>query len=237
MSLPVFFSESIGDPASEQRLGDESARHILSVLRMRNGDRLRLTDGRGRLADAVIASSDKKKCIVRLDNVEQQPKKNYSLTLAISLLKNSNRFEWLLEKATEIGVTAIVPLICDRTEKQHFRADRMKNILISAMLQSQQVWLPDLPEPVHFDTFLTTSDSRHKFIAHCLPGYKQTFSYFPLHQREATILIGPEGDFTPEEVQKALQNGCIPLSLGNTRLRTETAGLVGVTLMVWKLTN
>jgi len=156
------------------------------------------------------------------------------ITIAISPVKNASRFEWFLEKATEIGVSEIIPLICNRTEKQHFRYDRMKGILISAMLQSQQCWLPVLQEPVKFDKFILNEHTGQKFIAHC----EDENSKLPLtnklinHSTNKLILIGPEGDFTTEEIGLALKNNFIPVALGETRLRTETAGVVAAAILL-----
>jgi 16S rRNA (uracil1498-N3)-methyltransferase len=139
-----------------------------------------------------------------------------------------------VEKATEIGVTEIIPLICERTEKEKFRLDRMQNILVSAMLQSQQCWLPLLHEPIPFNELTKEDREGNKFIAHCLPQQKQQLSSFTHHSSLVTpslILIGPEGDFTEKEIQSALEKNFIPVALGNTRLRTETAGIVAATLL------
>ena len=153
--------------------------------------------------------------------------------MAISLIKNTSRFEWFLEKATEIGVSAIIPLICERTEKQNFRVDRMKSVLVSAMLQSQQTFLPLLREPVKFHDLITSEfDDSKKFIAHCLDESNKTQLHLQISKSSnQLILIGPEGDFTPAEIEAALQNNFIPVALGETRLRTETAGIVAATLL------
>ncbi|MEI2748632.1 MAG: RsmE family RNA methyltransferase [Ferruginibacter sp.] len=153
-------------------------------------------------------------------------------TIAISLVKNASRFEWFLEKATENGIAAIIPLICSRTEKQHFRTDRMKNILISAMLQSQQVWLPEMHEPQSFLTYISTETASQKFIAHCEPDKEKiALSKIYKHGLPTSILIGPEGDFTAAEIKSALDAGFVPVALGETRLRTETAGLAAAVLL------
>jgi 16S rRNA (uracil1498-N3)-methyltransferase len=149
----------------------------------------------------------------------------HALSLAISPTKNNSRFEWLLEKATELGVSSIIPLICQRTEKQHLRTDRLKQILISAMLQSQQCWLPRLSEPVKFSTWVQQSFSGKRYLAHCIAaGERLSLANQPLPE-SVTIAIGPEGDFTPDEIKQAVDAGVLPVILGNTRLRTETAGL------------
>ena len=159
------------------------------------------------------------------------PKPEKSITIAISLVKNASRFEWFLEKATEIGVTTIIPLLCQRTEKQHFRTERMNGIVISAMLQSKQVWLPELKNPTPFKETVTQSDEKSKFIAHCETD-KEKLQLTTIKKEESSIiLIGPEGDFSPEEISLAKINHFIPVALGETRLRTETAGMVATTIL------
>jgi 16S rRNA (uracil1498-N3)-methyltransferase len=152
--------------------------------------------------------------------------------IAISLIKNRDRFEWFLEKATEIGVTAIIPLICERTEKEKFRFDRMQGICISAMLQSQQVWLPVLHEPIPFKQVIEEAKQEQKFIAHCMPGEKGNLAGLVNKELSSRIiLIGPEGDFTREEADLAIQYQFSPVALGETRLRSETAGVVAATIL------
>jgi len=154
------------------------------------------------------------------------------IAIAISPVKNNTRFEWFLEKATEIGVTEIIPLICNRTEKTVFKFDRMKSILVSAMLQSQQCWLPVLHEPTKFNSLITSSTQQQKFIAHCIDDAKRSLADLNNESLSSKIiLIGPEGDFTADEIDLALQNQFSAVSLGATRLRTETAGIVAATLL------
>lgn len=231
MQLPIFFLEQIPSEGTTASLPDEAARHILTVLRMRESETLYLTDGKGIKAKALITATGKKTCEVKIESVTQTERAGRHLALAVSLLKNTGRFEWLLEKATELGVQRIVPLICARTERQHFRTDRMRNILISAMTQSQQFWLPELQEPQAFDQFFATGFPGRRYIAHCLPeATKQLRSFEPASQSE--ILIGPEGDFTPDEINLALNHGFEAVTLGDNRLRTETAAIAAVTLIL-----
>jgi len=211
---------------------------------MKTGDGLRLTDGNGKMADAVITEDHKKKTEVLIKDVSIAPQPSPRNVIAISLLKNSTRLEWFLEKAAELGISKIVPLLCSRTEKQHFRYDRMKSILVSAMLQSQQPWLTELSEPISFKEFIAketseketsekeTSEDVQRFIAHCEETLKEPLSS-PKYQniKPKLVLIGPEGDFTPEEIKLATDLGYAPVELGKTRLRTETAGVVAATLL------
>ena len=204
---------------------------MINVLRMQKSEEVLLTDGKGKKAKASIVDDNRKKCIVDISSVEIEENRNPKVAIGISLIRNSSRFEWFLEKATEIGVTEIIPLICTRTAKEKFRYDRMQNILISAMLQSQQCWLPVLHEPIEFEKAIHLSFEQ-KFIAHCAETNKQSFSsQLPNNSTSQLIVIGPEGDFTHEEIESAIKNNFIPVSLGNTRLRTETAGIVAATVL------
>ena len=236
MALPFFFTEVVSSINNIIVLTEENSRHIVQVLRMAEGRQINITDGLGTICTAEIVEANKKKCTVKtLDTLKQiAPAKK--VCIAISPVKNSSRFEWFLEKATEIGVTEIVPLICARTEKQYLKHDRLRGILISAMLQSQQAWLPVLCEPVKFEKFVEENKSNNKFIAHCDEQNKISFKEITGQLSNqlithSTILIGPEGDFTKDEIDFALQNNFTPVALGNTRLRTETAALVAATLL------
>jgi 16S rRNA (uracil1498-N3)-methyltransferase len=228
MNLPFFFVEDLND--KKILLGEDTSKHIINVLRMQKGDEILLTEGQGKKAKATIVDDNRKKCIVEISSIETEGEKKSKAIIGISLIKNSSRFEWFLEKATEIGVSEIIPLICTRTEKEKFRYDRMQAILISAMLQSQQCWLPVLHEPMEFEKAIEFSAGQ-KFIAHCEESNKQSFLAQPLNTASQLILIGPEGDFTHEEIEMALENNFTPVSLGNTRLRTETAGIVAAALL------
>lgn len=231
MGFPFFYSDEIKTTATEFVLNEETSKHVVQVLRMRVGELLNLTDGKGNLFNAAIAEDNRKKCSLKILSCVPQPKTSIKNSIAISLVKNNTRFEWFLEKATEIGVYNIIPLLCTRTEKQFFKTDRMRSILISAMLQSQQTWLPILQEPTKFSTIIAAAADQ-KFIAHCEADSKEPLQNKLMDsQSERLILIGPEGDFTKEEIAAALQNNFIPVTLGNTRLRTETAGVVAATLL------
>lgn len=229
MNLPFFFVENLSDKRIV--LDEDTSKHMINVLRMQKGEEVLLTDGKGKRTKASIVDDNRKKCVVEISLITIEEKRRNNVAIGISLIKNSSRFEWFLEKATEIGVGEVIPLICDRTEKEKFRFDRMQNILISAMLQSQQCWLPVLHEPTEFERAIHLSFEQ-KFIAHCEESNKQSLSSQQLNNSTSRIiLIGPEGDFTPEEIESAIKNNFVPVSLGNTRLRTETAGMVATTLL------
>ncbi|ULQ52587.1 RsmE family RNA methyltransferase [Flavihumibacter fluvii] len=230
MTLPFFYSPD--QVIDDQFILDEAnSKHVVAVLRMQSGDRLHLTDGKGQLLIAEIISPHKKNCGIRVIGKSTIAQKKARVSLAISPVKNNSRFEWFLEKATEIGVAEIIPLICHRTEKIHFRFDRMQQILISAMLQSQQVWLPKLYEPLSFRDVILQTSSSTKWIAHCMPESRKSLRLQGPAQNDQLLLIGPEGDFTPDEIQLAIQSGFVPVTLGDARLRTETAGMVGACLL------
>ncbi|WP_207492215.1 RsmE family RNA methyltransferase [Aridibaculum aurantiacum] len=229
MSLPIFFHDEAIN-GEFMTLNEDASKHIVQVLRMKEGEALHLTDGRGNLFTTVVADAHKKRCSVRISESSYKPQKDKQVSIAISLLKNASRFEWFLEKATEIGVTSIIPLLCHRTEKQHFRYERMKQIVVSAMMQSQQVWLPVLHQPVAFKEAIESSDFSEKLVAHCEDEQKHHVRDF--HAASSVqILIGPEGDFTKEEIALALEHNYKPVTLGDTRLRAETAGVVAASLL------
>lgn len=213
-------------------MNEETSKHVVQVLRMAEGEKLHLTDGKGNLITASVADAHRKHCSVKIESTLFTPQETGSVTIAISPLKNNSRFEWFLEKATEIGVNNIIPINCNRTEKEKLKVDRLRQILISAMLQSRQVWLPTLYETTnvkelfHHRLFNTAQE---KYIAHCMGGEKKPLP--ATSQNSSIILIGPEGDFTVEEINVATENDCIPVTLGNTRLRTETAGIVAAVLL------
>jgi 16S rRNA (uracil1498-N3)-methyltransferase len=228
MELPFFYIDPALAASPEVSLPEDTSRHIVQVLRMDKGEALLLTDGEGQRMKAVITEAHKRHCLVKVTQSEMVSMPTHALSLAISPTKNNSRFEWLLEKATELGVSSIIPLICKRTEKQHIRTDRLKQILISAMLQSQQCWLPRLSEPVKFSTWVQQPHSGMRYMAHCIEsGDRLSLASQPLPEA-VSIAIGPEGDFTPDEIKQATDAGVIPVILGNTRLRTETAGLYAV---------
>ena len=229
MALPLFFIEDY-DGTDFIMLDEDTSRHVVQVLRMAVGEALQLTDGKGQLLTALITEAHKKKCAVRIKEKTLEPRKDQAVTIAISLLKHPARFEWFIEKATEIGIAHIVPMICERTEKQHFRLARMRQVTISAMLQSHQYWLPKLDNPVLYYDLLQDRKDEVKLIAHCEEDQKQSIRQLT-GASSIIMCIGPEGDFTPEEIAAALANGYTGVTLGQTRLRAETAGVVAAALL------
>jgi 16S rRNA (uracil1498-N3)-methyltransferase len=232
MSLPFFYIENVAGNNNPVVLDEDTSRHVVSVLRMKPGGELHLTDGKGLLLTTAITNDHKKRCEVRIIKSQSTDPDPRKISIAVSLIKNATRFEWFLEKATEIGITEIMPLLCERTERQHFRHERMKGLLVSAMLQSQQCWLPVLHEPQKFDQLVSQSADHQKFIAHCLAEEKRNLRDLTgENQSSQIILIGPEGDFTKEEIDLALQHHFIAVALGATRLRTETAAVAAAVIL------
>jgi 16S rRNA (uracil1498-N3)-methyltransferase len=214
-------------PGATFSFNEEESRHCIRVLRLKAGDRLHLTDGKGNLFECAITGDHPKHCIVEVLNVtEHWNRRNYHLHVAIAPTKSIDRFEWFLEKATEIGIDEITPLFCHNSERTHLKTERLQKILVAAMKQSLQAYLPVLNDPVEFSAFAGKSFTGEKFIAWCEPNETVELKKIYKKGSEVTILIGPEGDFTPGEVGLAKENGFIPVSLGPNRLRTETAGIV-----------
>lgn len=230
MAAPFFYEKNLPDIAGHFTLSDETSKHCVQVLRMEAGETISLTNGLGLRYIATILSPDKKKTIVQLMEREYFERPIPVNEIAISFVKNPSRMEWFLEKATEIGIAAIYPLIATRTERTNFKADRWEGILISAMLQSQQVWKPVMHLPLAVVNLLEQPFSGTRLIAHCTQGAKTALQN-SVKSSKSLILIGPEGDFTPDEVSYATNRGCVAVSLGNTRLRTETAGIVAAVIM------
>ncbi len=225
--MQLYFIDPISVPVPCQiNLGSEESFHCIKVLRMRTGETLHLTDGKGNLYKGQILAQDVKSCPVMLTNLTPEyGKRPFRLHMAVAPTKNIARFEWFLEKATEIGVDEITPLICEHSERVQIRIDRLQKIILSASKQSLKTYLPVLHEPMKFDNFIKLNQTSQRFVAY-------VEEHQPLHLKAAyqngdcTVLIGPEGDFSKKEMEAAFQNGIIPVSLGPSRLRTETAAIV-----------
>ena len=208
-------------------MDENESRHCIRVLRMTRGDRLEMIDGNGNLYKGIISDPDPSGCRVAITGVTKDfEKRGYKLHIAISPIKNQDRFEWFIEKSVEIGVDVITPLICRNTEKPGIKKDRTENIIISAMKQSLKAFRPVLNEPVIFGSFINSDPEGIKMIAHCNLTYeRKRIDLIYEKNRDAVILIGPEGDFFEEELIHAFNNGFKSVHLGTSRLRTETAGI------------
>ncbi len=210
-------------------LNEDEARHTVQVLRRKVGDAMQLTDGKGNLYEGEIVELGKKTGVVGIKKtIEAYNKRPFHLHIAIAPTKNIDRFEWFLEKATEIGIDEITPLICKRSERTVVKQERLNGILISAMKQSLKTYLPKLNEAIDFQRFMKNdfSQVKNKMIAYCNDESIRPLSIAYQKQENSVILIGPEGDFTEGEVGMAFEHHFIGVSLGKSRLRTETAGLV-----------
>lgn len=226
MALPVFFQEADWEIGQEIWLQEDTARHVVQVLRMQAGEPLKLTDGKGNEVLVTISLAEKKKCSVVVDEIIIHEPKQNKLHLVVAFTKNTSRNEWLLEKATELGVSSIIPIIVTRSEKERIRYDRWKSILVSALIQSQQYYLPELWEAVFLKELLKrTNPIPQKLIAHCINGQEKISLQQTQSNLETLMLIGPEGDFTNDEVTLCLEQGFQPIALGTQRLRTETAAM------------
>ncbi|GHT55741.1 ribosomal RNA small subunit methyltransferase E [Bacteroidia bacterium] len=214
------------DMAVHPQLPETEAQHCLKVLRMKAGDRIHLTDGRGNFYKAAIDDTHPKHCrLAVLETIPQPQAWKGQITIAMAPTKNIERTEWFAEKATEIGINTIAFLNCRFSERKELKTERMNKILISAMKQSLKARLPELQAMTDFKKFITQPFEGQKFIAHCYPGEKPLLSKIYPPNENVLVLIGPEGDFSEEEVELATNQGFIPVSLGESRLRTETAAV------------
>jgi len=224
--MQLFYLEN---PRDEIILSTEESKHTTKVLRKKEGDILNFTDGKGNLFIAEILIADSKKTKVQVVKREKKDKQhNYYLHIAIAPTKNMDRFEWFLEKSAEIGIDEITPIICNRSERKAIKTERCNRILLSAMKQSLKFHKTKLNEAISLKECLKQDFEGNKYIAHCDDSEKIELKNERTKKR-TLILIGPEGDFSPNEIEIALQNQFKAVSLGNSRLRTETAGIVAVT--------
>ena len=222
--MQIFYTPEI---AVNLELPEEEAGHCIRVLRLTEGAEILLTDGKGFFFKAAISRAHPKHCEVNiLEQWEQPALWNFNLHIAVAPTKNMDRMEWFAEKATEIGINAITCLNCRFSERKEIKPARLEKILISAMKQSQKATLPELNGMTDFRTFVSLPFAGRKFIAHCEEGVKPLLKQTYHPGENALVLIGPEGDFSPEEIALALKCGFEPISLGESRLRTETAALV-----------
>ena len=225
--MHYFYSPDISQPFVT--LSNEESEHCVRVMRHREGDTVRVTDGCGHLADAVIAEAHPKKCLLQiLQQFTDNLLTHNGLHLAIAPTKNADRMEWLLEKAIEIGICSLTFLQCDHSERTHLNLERLQRLAIAALKQSQTTWLPPLKMTKFTDFIHQNADTQaDKFIAWCDEYNQRQLVDIPRQFSEMILLIGPEGDFSEEEIALARESGYIEVKLGDRRLRTETAGLYG----------
>jgi 16S rRNA (uracil1498-N3)-methyltransferase len=230
MSVPFFYEPLIATGMTQFTMSETSSKHCVQVLRMDVGENIEITNGQGGLFHASIQVAHKKNALVAITKSIQHERPKQKLHLGISLLKNAVRLEWLFEKATEMGITNVTPLLCERTIHERFKTERMQQIIQSAMIQSQQTWLPILSDPTHFQTFISQATAAQKLIAHCEPLDKTSIKSIEPSE-DLVLLIGPEGDFAPTEIEAAIAKQFTPIDLGPTRLRTETAGIFALSIL------
>ncbi|MCX6333628.1 MAG: 16S rRNA (uracil(1498)-N(3))-methyltransferase [Bacteroidia bacterium] len=224
-NVQVFYAQDISGEI--YILDPNESKHIVRVLRMKKGSPVNLIDGRGNLYKGIISDPDAEGCIIKIESVTHEfEKRNYRLHIAISPLKNPERFEWFVEKAVEIGVDEITPLICKNTEKPGIKTERINNLIISAMKQSLKTYQTQLNVPAGFHDFISESHNGKLMIAHCYgEKMRRKLSEVCSPGVDAVIMIGPEGDFSKEEIEEAMSKNFTQIHLGPSRLRTETAGV------------
>ena len=222
--MHIFYTPEIN--SNSLILSEEESKHCIKVLRLDTGSLLHLVDGRGGFYDALIEDPHPKRTKLKIiKKIDDFGKRNHYLHIALAPTKNIERVEWFLEKATEIGIDEITPIICDRSERKEVKIDRLNKVITSAVKQSIKAFHPQLNEPIRFSDFVAKSKNDQKFIAHCMEDAKVTIKDKLKPGGNYLVMIGPEGDFSPLELQTALTNDFIPISLGDSRLRTETAAL------------
>ncbi|WP_299274366.1 16S rRNA (uracil(1498)-N(3))-methyltransferase [uncultured Psychroserpens sp.] len=224
--MQLFYNKSLTTNDTEIRFSKEESRHIVKVLRKSVGDPLQITNGKGWLFVAKISLADVKNCIAIIESSTLQSKRDYQIHLAVAPTKMNDRYEWFLEKATEIGVDSITPIFCDNSERRVIKPERFKKIVQSAMKQSLHFYLPKLNDAVPFKDFISQDFKGQQFIAHCEDTHRTSLKQALKTNTDVTILIGPEGDFSTKEIELAFQNNFDPVVLGKTRLRTETAAVI-----------
>ncbi|HEX8016680.1 MAG TPA: 16S rRNA (uracil(1498)-N(3))-methyltransferase [Flavobacterium sp.] len=224
--MQLFYNPNIDETTETFSFDKEESRHIIKVLRKKDSDILHVTNGLGLLFETEITLASDNKCIVEVLSIKKSPEPQFRLHLAVAPTKMNDRFEWFLEKATEIGIQEITPVFCDRSERKVVNKERFEKIILSAMKQSNETFLPKLNEAISFKEFIKQKNEGLQLIAHCEETAKKSLKEVLKPNENVTLLIGPEGDFSEKEIILALENNFQPVTLGNTRLRTETAAVV-----------
>jgi len=227
--MQLFYDPKLDGSFKQFFFSEEESKHIVRVLRKTVGDVLKITNGKGVLFEAEILEANAKKCKAQITSEEKTIARLHRLHLAVAPTKMNDRFEWFLEKATEIGINEITPILCDHSERRVIKEGRFQKVLQSAMKQSLQTYLPKLHPLTPFDDFVAQAKGDLQFIAHCQEGEKLELKRRAAPDKDIIILIGPEGDFSKREIDLAHAQGYLPIALGRNRLRTETAALVACT--------
>lgn len=223
--MQLFYFDQISIDKDFLLLDKEQSRHMTKVLRKKVGDLVYITDGMGNLYHGKISLVTSNKCGIDLAFAKAYPKQAHQLHIAIAPTKMNDRMEWFLEKATEMGISKITPILCDHSERKKINIDRFRKILVSAMQQSNQFYLPKIESLTLFSDFISSDIRGVKCIAHCEESDKKNLLSQMSRQEDLTVIIGPEGDLSSPEIKMAIQNGFQPVTLGDKRLRTETAGV------------
>ena len=224
--MQLFYDPTLDTSSKNCVFGREESRHILRVLRKKVDDTVNITNGKGFIFEGKIVDPSLQACKVEITDYEKSIEPMYTLHMAVAPTKNIDRFEWFLEKATEIGVDEITPVICEHSERKVLKYHRLEKIIQSAMKQSLRPYLPKLNEAVNLKDFLDKNPKGLKFIAHCQEGEKVELKRRVAPDKDILVLIGPEGDFSATEIDHAIEKGFWPVSLGDYRLRTETAAIL-----------
>ena len=223
--MNIFFAQDLTE--KQITLNKEESNHAVHVLRLRTGEAITLVDGKGSVAKGIITSNNLKACEIQIvERHENFEPRNYYLHIAIAPTKNIDRFEWFLEKATEIGVDEITPLLCNHSERKEIKSERLEKLIVSACKQSLKAKFPVLNPMISFTEFIQNNFNEVKLIAHCRETEKKSIKEVLMLKQNVLIMIGPEGDFDETEIELAIKQSFIPISLGTSRLRTETAGVV-----------
>lgn len=227
--MQLFYNPDISETTKEFKINADESKHLLKVLRKKKGDEFQITNGKGWLFVASLVNVDPKNTTAMVVSSQKRHRKMHSLHMVVAPTKSNDRFEWFLEKATEIGVNEITPIFCNRSERKTLKMARLQKVLQGAMKQSLRTFLPVLHEPISFTEYMKKKHSGILFIAHCHDEEKMELKRRIAPDKPITILIGPEGDFTEAEVDLAYEHGFLSVSLGESRLRTETAAIYACT--------
>ncbi len=229
--MQLFYNPRLDQSVSQFTFPEEESKHIIRVLRKSLGDILHVTNGKGYLFEVEILSAEAKRCKAQIISRDKKHQKMYWFHMVVAPTKTNDRFEWFLEKATEIGVNEITPIFCERSERKTVKRERLKKVIQSAMKQSLRTYLPKLNDAISYNEFLKKKKTGLLFIAHCEEDEKIELKRRVAPDKDITILIGPEGDFSRQEIGAANEKGFLPVSLGEARLRTETAAIVACTMV------
>jgi 16S rRNA (uracil1498-N3)-methyltransferase len=226
--MPAFYAPDLRPNSLAYQLPEDESKHAVRVLRLTVGDAVTLLDGQGHFYTATVADANSKRCALRITGYEAVPSRPTYTHVAVAPTKNLDRMEWLVEKAVEVGIERLTFLRCAHSERRDLKLERLEKIAISALKQSGQAWLPQLDELVDFEKFIQEIDPATTFIAHLEAGERTALAQVIAAAPRCCVLIGPEGDFSPAEIELALSRGVRPVTLGASRLRTETAALAAV---------